>query len=276
MYSLIDRQYKQLLRDILDHGAEDFNARTGSTVKALSGRTLQVDLAESFPLVSLRPIPTTTFIAETMFYLQGKTNPAWLQQFTKIWDPFLTDGQLPDSYGHRWKSAFGRDQIEQLVQLLKKDPSSRHGVVAMWDPRSDGLMGESKPNVPCPMSFTCQVVGGRLDMCVTVRSQDCYLGLPTDVAGFALLTHLLAEEIGVPPGRYTHFIVNAHLYANQWLNAEVLANRTSKQQAMPLKTPRGAFKRSTEGDNSLVYELKDLVLAKYTPLGILPKVPIVI
>lgn len=273
----IDRQYRNLLREILGKGVEDVNRRTGAKVLALSGRTLQVDLEKEFPLISLRPIPAKVFVAETCFYLMGTDDPAWLQQYTSIWDPFLVNGRFPASYGTRWRRSFGRDQIDELVTLLKKDPTSRHGFVAIWDPRDDGLMAAPKPNVPCPVSFTAQVVGGRLDMCVTVRSQDCYLGLPTDVAGFALLQLMLADAVGVRPGMYTHFIANAHLYENQWLNARVLSERVwSKQKAKPVRVPPGSLGKAKYGERGLVEAIVKEVEDGRKPLPKLPKVDIMV
>ncbi len=275
-YKDIDQQYKELITDILTDGVEDFNIRTKSKVKALPGRMIQIDLAKGFPLLSLRPIPIRTFIAETCFYLQGTNDPTWLQQFTGIWDDFLIDGKIDGSYGYRWRNAFGKDQIKELIELLRKDPTSRHGVVAIWDPSRDGLMGKVSPNVPCPISFCCQIVGGKLCMSVTMRSQDCYLGLPTDIAGFALLTHFIAAELDIKVGTYNHFIVNAHLYENQWPNGTLLLNRIGNHKPIKLKVPQNAIKRATQGDKGLVAELEIAIEEQYKPQSKLPVVKIML
>ncbi len=260
----------------------EVNKRTGIGVKALPGITFQTDLEkEGFPLLGLRPIPIKMFVAETIFYLMGTKDPSWLQQYTNIWDKFLDEnGEISTCYGYRFKEAFGRNQIYELIGLLRKDPTSRHGVVSIWDPRGDGLGGEKVPNLPCPISMTVQIINGKLCMCVTMRSQDAYLGMPSDIAGFSLLALILAQVLDVKSGTYTHFIANCHLYTNQIEHAKVLCSRENNmQKPIKVKVPRNsynAYTRAVSGDITLVDELVKEIQRQYNPLGKMPKLDIVI
>lgn len=262
-----DVQYRQAIADILDHGIDQPNPWSGRTPRMLPGVTLRVDVEESFPLLTLRKIPLKIFIAEQMWFLQGKNDPTWLRQFTKIWDDFLEeDGTVKAAYGHRWSTHFGRHQIESLVAHLTQNPMSRHGVVVTWDPAEDGLGVDGKKNLPCPYTFTVNIAGGRLHLHNVIRSNDMMLGCPHDAAGFALLQCILAERLGVRPGIYTHSISNAHIYDNHFDAARELACREHAHAPIHLSVPAGAYARAVGGDTSLVQELFDQLKSQYVPL----------
>jgi len=267
-----DTVYCDLVENILNNGIEDLNERSGYVCKALPGTHFQIDLIkDGFPLLTLRKIPIRIFIAEQLWFLQGDNNPKnFLQDFTKIWDAFVDDdGTLKASYGHRWRKHFGRDQIGELIQHLKEKPNSRHGVIIAWDPADDSLIsGTPKKNVPCPFSFTVNIIGGRLNLHNIIRSNDVFLGLPHDVAGFALLQLILAAKLGVKPGMYSHSVSNAHLYSDQYEAAkELLSRRKShKHKTIHLEAEENYFDRAEKADTDLVQEIKDKLSVQYSPL----------
>ena len=136
-----------------------------------------------------------------MVLLGGRRPAEFLDQFTKIWNDFTNPGGVVTvAYAYRWRTHFGRDQLAMLIDLLTKEPSSRQGVIVTWDPANDGLGGVTKRNVPCPYTFTVNIIGGKLHLHNVIRSQDMILGFPHDVAGFVLLQHILAQKLGVAVG----------------------------------------------------------------------------
>jgi len=278
MKNPFDIQYQKLLREILTHGFEEKNERTGHVCKSLPGATMRFDLSEGFPLLSLRRIPLKVFIAEQCWFLMGEKNISWLQNFTKIWDDFTEENnEIEAAYGYRWRKHFGRDQIAGLIKLLQEDPSSRHGVILMWDPSDDGLSsGTKKKNVPCPYTFTVQILGGRLCLHLILRSNDMILGNPHDVAGFALLNYILAQKLKVEPGILTVSISNAHIYDIHFEAAEILCEREILQKPIPFQVPKDAFSRAEQGDKELVNEMFKTLKDSYTPQESLGKLKIVL
>ncbi|CAN5371010.1 thymidylate synthase [soil metagenome] len=263
-----DKIYQSLLSDIMERGVRETNARTQHETAALPGLTFSLDIEkEGFPLLALRKIPTKIFIAEQVWFVSGARKPEdFLRDFTKIWDDFTNPGDVVTvAYGYRWRRHFGRDQLGLLVKLLQKDPSSRHGVVVTWDPSGDGLGGVSKGNVPCPYSFTVNIIGGRLNMMNVVRSNDMILGFPHDVAGFALLQCMLAQHLGVKPGVYTHTIANAHVYDIHYDAANEMCSRKADSNPIKLTLPDGSYTRAETKDHALVEEINDSLAVQYQP-----------
>jgi len=263
-----DEIYQSLLEDIMQRGVREVNQRTGHETAALPGLSFSLDLErDGFPLLALRKIPAKLFIAEQIWFVSGARKPDdFLNDFTKIWNDFTNPGDVVTvAYGYRWRRHFGRDQLGKLVQLLERDPSSRHGVVVTWDPANDGLGGISRGNVPCPYTFTVNIIGGRLNMMNVVRSNDMILGFPHDVPGFALLQLMLAQRLGVRPGVYSHIIANAHVYDTHYEAAEKLIKRPPDHPAIHLQLPADAFRRAEQKDHALVDELFDALDAQYQP-----------
>lgn len=263
-----DELYKVLLESILNKGYRELNSRTDHETAALSGLTFSVDIKkDGFPILNLRKIPVQLFVAEQVWFISGARKPEiFLRNFTKIWDDFTNPGDVVTvAYGYRWRRHFGRDQLKLLVELLAKDPSSRQGVVVTWDPASDGLGGVSKSNVPCPYTFTVNIIGGRLNLLNVVRSNDMILGFPHDVAGFALLQCILAQKLGVEPGIYTHTIANAHVYDIHYEAAKDMIGRQSSKEPINLTLPDKSFDRAEKADISLVSEISDNLSAQYQP-----------
>lgn len=263
-----DEIYQDLLKRIMTEGVRELNKRTGHETAALPGLSFSIDLQkEGFPVLTLRKIPTKLFIAEQIWFISGARKPDdFLRDFTNVWDDFTNPGDVVTvAYGYRWRKFFGRDQLGKLIELLEKDPSSRHGVIVTWDPASDGLDGVSRGNVPCPYSFTVNIIGGRLNMMNTVRSNDMILGFPHDVGGFALLQLILAQRLGVKPGVYSHIIANAHVYDTQYDAATEMIGRPTDHAAAELHLPKNCFERAEKKEHALVDEINQSFIDQYRP-----------
>lgn len=260
-------------------GMREKNLRTGHETAALPGLSFSVDLIkDGFPLLSLRKVPTKIFIAEQIWFISGARKPEiFLRNYTRIWDDFTNPGDVVTvAYGYRWRRHFGRDQLGLLIKLLERDPSSRHGVVVTWDPSSDGLGGVSKSNIPCPYTFTANIIGGRLNLMNVVRSNDMILGFPHDVAGFALLQMMLAQKLGVEPGVYTHAISNAHVYDIHYSAAKHMLSRPATSPKISFSLPENSFDRAESQDEALVEEINSSMLANYKPSEPLKNLSIVL
>lgn len=272
-----DRKYSDCLRQILENGIEETNERTGHKVKALPGLHFNID--NGFPLLSLRKIAPRVFAAEQVWFMLGSRKPVeFIDQYTKIWNDFTNlNGVVNSAYGFRWRQFFGRDQIGLLVKLLEKEPSSRHGVVITWDAASDGLNPDlKKKNVPCPLSFTVNIIGGRLHFHTIFRSNDMVVGCPFDVAGFALLQRILAARLGVGVGVYSHSISNAHIYDVHYEAARELISRQGQENEIELAAQADWFERASQGDESLVDEIVALLDAQYHPAAPIKGLPVVL
>lgn len=272
-----DRKYSDCLRQILENGIEETNERTGHKVKALPGLHFNID--NGFPLLSLRKIAPRVFAAEQVWFMLGSRKPVeFIDQYTKIWNDFTNlNGVVNSAYGFRWRQFFGRDQIGLLVKLLEKEPSSRHGVVITWDAASDGLNPDlKKKNVPCPLSFTVNIIGGRLHFHTIFRSNDMVVGCPFDVAGFALLQRILAARLGVGVGVYSHSISNAHIYDVHYEAARELISREGQENEIELAAQADWFERASQGDESLVDEIVALLDAQYHPAAPIKGLPVVL
>ena len=274
-----DSLYKEILARIVKDGVREVNTRTGHEVAALPGVHFSIDIEkEGFPLLTLRKIPVKMFVAEQIWFISGARKPAdFLRDFTKIWDMFTNPADVVTvAYGYRWRKHFGRDQLGLLMQHLKKDPTSRHGVVITWDPASDGLGGTIKKNVPCPFAFTVNIIGGRLNLHNIVRSNDMVLGFPSDVAGFALLQCILAQKLGVKVGVYSHSISNAHMYDNQYAAVTEMLERTNDHPAINVVLPKNSFDRAERKDTKLVEEISASFASQYNPLPAISGLQIVL
>jgi thymidylate synthase len=262
-----DKIYIQLIKDVLDNGVEDYNERSGFHCKAIFGAHFKIDLAQGFPLLSLRKLPLKIFVAEQVWFVKGDNNPDWLRPFTKIWDDFIEEDGTVTSYGYRWRKHFGRDQLGELIKHLKEKPGSRQAVVITWDPVSDGLTAKPRKNVPCLFSFVVNIMGGKVCMHNIVRSEDLFLGMPHDVPGFAFLQMMIAQELGLPVGTYAHTITNAHFYSDQYEAAKELIKRDNPdQQEIHLELPKNTLSLAEQGDVALIDEIVNQLKSQYKPL----------
>lgn len=277
--TVFDRIYKGLLEKIVVEGVREINERTGHEVTALPGLHFSTDIEkDGFPLLTLRKMPIKMFVAEQIWFVSGARKPAdFLREYTKIWDIFTNPADVVTvAYGYRWRKHFGRDQLGLLIKQLKKEPTSRHGVVITWDPGSDGLGITSKKNVPCPFAFTVNIIGNRLNLHNIVRSNDMVLGFPSDVAGFALLQCMLAQKLGVLPGVYSHSISNAHVYDNQYAAVQEMLARKNNHPAIKLVLPKNSFDRAERKDKKLVDDISSSLSAQYNPMPAISGLQIVL
>ena len=266
--NVFDATYQDMLSTIMKRGVREVNNRTKHEVRAIPGMHFSIDVEkEGFPLLTLRKIPVKMFVAEQIWFVSGARKPAdFLREFTKIWDVFTNPADVVTvAYGYRWRKHFGRDQLGLLVKHLKQDPTSRHGVVITWDPGGDGLGVTNRKNVPCPYSFTVNIIGGRLNLHNIVRSNDMVLGFPSDVAGFALLQLMLAQKLGVKPGIYSHSISNAHVYDNQYDAVKEMLKRKNSHKPLTVSLPKNTFDRAEKKDVKLVNDIVSEFQAQYVP-----------
>jgi len=263
-----DQIYQKMLKDIMEVGIREMSERTGLETAAIPGLTFSIDpIKDGFPLLTLRKIPIKVFVAEQAWFIMGSRKPEdFLREYTKIWDIFTNPNDVVTvAYGYRWRKHFGRDQLALLIDLLEKEPSSRQGVVITWDPTQDGLSLQKKKNVPCPYTFTVNIIGGKLHMHNIVRSNDMVLGFPHDVAGFCLLQYILAQRLGVGVGIYTHTISNAHIYSNHYEGAQEMISRNIEHEKVTLTLPENTFEKIEERNKETIESIINQVQEQYHP-----------
>lgn len=264
-----DLQYQTLLKEIMENGIEEVNERTKHKVKALPGKTIEIYPEDGFPILTLRKIPVRIFVAEQVWFLTGSRRPSeFLNKFTKIWDDFTNvDGVVSTAYGYRWRHHFGRDQIGLLIKMLEKEPSSRHGVILMWDPSNDGLSSTfKKANIPCPYTFTINIIGGKLNLHLIIRSNDMILGAPHDMAGFALLQRILSARLTVKVGKLTYSISNAHIYGIHYDAAREIIKRKNDHPPVKVEGKKDWFERAEKADEKLVEKIVEIINKQYNPM----------
>ncbi len=249
-------QYLNLLRDILDNGVRR-DDRTGTGTLGVFGRQMRFDLSKGFPLLTTKKLHTRSIFIELLWFLRGETNIAWLKENgVSIWDEWAdADGDLGPVYGKQWRSwaapnGSSIDQIQKLVHGLKTNPNSRRHIVSAWNPADVDDMALP----PCHCLFQFFVADGRLSCQLYQRSADVFLGVPFNIASYALLTHMLAKVVGLEPGDFVHTFGDAHLYLNHLEQAELQLSRAP----LPLPTLRVADK-----DDLFGFELSDFVLNDY-------------
>jgi thymidylate synthase len=264
-----DEIYKELVSNIMNNGITEFSERTGHETRTIVGAHFQIDIEkDGFPLLTTIKTPIKMFVAEQIWFVSGARKPEdFLRDYTHIWDEFTNPGDVVTvAYGYRWRKHFGRDQLGLLIELLKNEPSSRQAVVVTWDPAQDGLSLVKKRNVPCPYTFTVNIVGGRLHLHNIVRSNDIMLGCRADVAGFALLQCMLAQKLGVRPGIYSHSISNAHIYDTHFEGAKELMTRINSHGPIKLTLPPDSFDRAEKKDPQLLEEVVENIQTQYNPM----------
>lgn len=268
----IDKFYEDIVLKQIANQRPELNKRTGIKTRSLPGITFQTDISEEgFPLLSLRKLPFS-FISEMMWMLSGSSTNEWLTQHTKIWDSFIEEGGvITSAYGFRWRHHFDVDQLEVVIDKLKKDNSSRHGVIMMWSPKEDLLIKQK--NVPCPYTFTLNIIGKKLHLHLVIRSNDMVLGFPTDVAGFALLQFILAQELEVRVGTLTVSISNAHIYENQMKVIRNMRTRNNFKSNIVFKLPKNSYERACELDDTLIDDIKK-GFKNYEPYPAIKDIPI--
>ena len=222
--------YLELLQHILDHG-DVKSDRTGTGTKSIFGWQSRYDLRQGFPLVTTKKLHLKSIIHELIWFIQGDTNIKYLQDNgVRIWDEWADEnGDLGPVYGkqwRRWETADGReiDQIADVLAMLKTNPDSRRLLVSAWNPAEVSKMALP----PCHSLFQFYVAGGRLSCQLYQRSADVFLGVPFNIASYALLTHMVAHVSGLDVGDFVHTMGDAHLYLNHLDAAEEQLKRSPK------------------------------------------------
>lgn len=222
------QQYLQLLQHILDNGTEKSD-RTGTGTISVFGYQMRFDLAKGFPLVTTKKLHLKSIIHELLWFLKGETNIAYLKEHgVKIWDEWADEhGELGPVYGKQWRSwqgAAGKtyDQIKDVIHQLKNNPDSRRIIVNAWNVAELPDMALS----PCHALFQFYVANGKLSCQLYQRSADVFLGVPFNIASYALLTLMLAQVCGLQPGEFIHTFGDVHLYSNHVEQAQLQLTRT--------------------------------------------------
>ena len=253
------RQYLELLRHIRDNGTEKSD-RTGTGTRSVFGYQLRFDLARGFPLLTTKKLHLKSIVHELLWFLRGETSVRPLQAVgVKIWDEWARpDGDLGPIYGYQWRSwpaPDGRhiDQIAQVVDGIRKNPDSRRLIVSAWNVADIPDMALA----PCHVLFQFYVADGKLSCQLYQRSADVFLGVPFNIASYALLTMMIARVTGLEPGEFIHTLGDAHLYLNHLEQADLQLTREPKAQ------PRMQI-------NPLITRLEDFKFEDFTLVGYEP------
>ena len=227
-------QYHQLLQHILDHGTEKSD-RTGTGTLSVFGYQMRFDLAKGFPLVTTKKLHLRSIIHELLWFLKGDTNIQYLKENkVSIWDEWAdANGNLGPVYGYQWRSwpspeGTSIDQISQVIDQIKNNPNSRRIIVSAWNVACVNDMALP----PCHTLFQFYVADGKLSCQLYQRSADTFLGIPFNIASYALLTMMIAQVCGLKPGEFIHTLGDTHLYLNHLEQARLQLSRPCK--SLPL------------------------------------------
>ena len=249
------QQYHQLLQHILDNGVKKED-RTGTGTTSVFGYQMRYDLEKGFPLVTTKKLHLRSIIHELLWFLKGSTNVAYLKENNvSIWDEWADEnGELGPVYGHQWRSwptpdGSSIDQIEQVVNQLKNNPDSRRIIVSAWNVADIGKMALP----PCHCFFQFYVADGKLSCQLYQRSADTFLGVPFNIASYALLTMMMAQVTGLKAGDFVHTLGDAHLYSNHIEQAHLQLSR----ECYPL--PQMKINPSVTNIFDFVYEDFELI-----------------
>jgi thymidylate synthase len=253
------KTYLDLARHVLDHGARKED-RTGTGTLSVFGYQMRFDLAERFPLLTTKKVHTKSVIHELLWFLQGSTNVEYLRaNGVTIWDEWADEkGELGPVYGAQWRSwpaPDGQriDQLADVVQQLRKNPHSRRLMVTAWNPADIPKMALA----PCHALFQFYVAGGKLSCQLYQRSADIFLGVPFNIASYALLTLMVAQVTGLKPGEFVHTLGDAHLYLSHLEQARLQLTRTPKP--LPVMRLNPAVK------DLFAFRYEDFTLEGYDP-----------
>ncbi|WP_084169242.1 thymidylate synthase [Brevundimonas aveniformis] len=253
-----ERQYLNLLADILQNGSERGD-RTGTGTLGVFGRQMRFDLAQGFPVLTTKKLHLRSIIVELLWFLRGETNIRYLKENgVSIWDEWAdAEGNLGPVYGKQWRSwadpnGASIDQIERLVHSLKTNPNSRRHIVTAWNPADVDDMALP----PCHCLFQFFVADGKLSCQLYQRSADVFLGVPFNIASYALLTMMVARVVGLQPGEFIHTFGDAHLYLNHLDQARTQLER--EPRALPKM-------HIADRSDLFAFELGDFVLEDYDP-----------
>lgn len=254
------QQYLDLLRHIRDNGT-DKSDRTGTGTRSVFGYQMRFNLEEGFPLLTTKKLHLKSIIYELLWFLKGDTNARYLQDNgVRIWNEWADpDGNLGHIYGYQWRSWPGYDgefidQITEAVETIRHNPDSRRIIVSAWN-----VADLKRMNLPpCHAFFQFYVADGRLSLQLYQRSADTFLGVPFNIASYALLTMMMAQVCGLRPGDFIHTLGDAHIYNNHFEQVEEQLSRTPR--ALPV------MKINPEVKSIFDFKYEDFTLEGYDPL----------
>ncbi|WP_024461377.1 thymidylate synthase [Marinimicrobium sp. LS-A18] len=268
------QQYLALMRDVIDNGL-DRGDRTGTGTRSVFGRQLRFDLSDGFPLVTTKTVHLKSVIVELLWFLQGRTDVTWLQERgCKIWNEWATaEGDLGPVYGKQWRSwacPDGRtiDQISEVIEQIRTNPNSRRLIVSAWNPADlpdESLSPQQNAEqgrmalAACHTLFQFYVADGKLSCQLYQRSADLFLGVPFNIASYALLTHMIAQQCDLEVGDFVHTFGDCHLYHNH-LTDDIVYEQLRRE---PRSLPKLVIGRRP--DSVFDYQLEDFRFEGYDP-----------
>ena len=253
------QQYLDLMQHVLNHGL-DKGDRTGTGTRSIFGYQMRFNLADGFPVLTTKKLHLRSIIYELLWFLRGDTNIEYLHEHNvSIWDEWADEnGDLGPVYGYQWRSwpaPDGRhiDQISGLLEQIKTNPDSRRLIVSAWNP----ALVDEMALPPCHALFQFYVVNGKLSCQLYQRSADIFLGVPFNIASYALLTMMIAQVCNLQVGEFIHTFGDAHLYSNHFEQAKLQLSRT------PKKLP--VMKINPEVTDLFAFQFEDFELTGYDP-----------
>ncbi|MBZ2167183.1 thymidylate synthase [Marinobacter sp. F4216] len=278
------KAYLDLMQDVVDNGF-DKGDRTGVGTRSVFGRQIRFNLQEGFPLVTTKKVHLRSIIYELLWFLKGSTDNNWLKERkVSIWNEWaLEDGDLGPIYGKQWRSwqcPDGRvvDQISEVIEQIRTKPNSRRLIVSAWNPAElpdeaispqDNVRKGRMALAPCHCLFQFYVTDGKLSCQLYQRSADLFLGVPFNIASYALLTHMIAQQCDLDVGEFVHTFGDCHLYQNH-LTDDIVFEQLKRE---PRALPKLVIKRKPE--SIFDYELEDFEFEGYDPYPVI-KAPIAI
>ncbi len=263
------KQYHDLVKHVLENGVQKGD-RTGTGTKSVFGYQMRFDLSEGFPLVTTKKLHLKSIIYELLWFLNGETNIGYLNNNgVRIWDEWADeDGNLGPVYGHQWRNWDDKeiDQITELIETLKTNPNSRRMLISAWNPSvlpdttksfAENVANGKVALPPCHAFFQFYVAEGKLSCQLYQRSADIFLGVPFNIASYALLTMMIAQVCGLQPGDFIHTFGDAHIYNNHMEQLELQLSR--EPRALP------TMKLNPEVKNIFDFKFEDFTLENYDP-----------
>ncbi len=263
------RQYLDLVNHVLENGIQKGD-RTGTGTKSVFGYQMRFDLSEGFPMLTTKKVHLKSIIHELLWFLKGDTNIAYLKENgVKIWDAWADqNGDLGPVYGHQWRNWDSKeiDQITELIETLKTNPNSRRMLVSAWNPSvlpdtsksfEENVANNKAALPPCHAFFQFYVAEGKLSCQLYQRSADIFLGVPFNIASYALLVLMIAQVTELEPGEFIHTFGDAHIYNNH------INQLTLQLTREPKKLPRMIL--NPEVKNIFDFKFEDFTLVDYDP-----------
>lgn len=263
------KQYLDLVKHVLENGNEKSD-RTGTGTKSVFGYQMRFDLSEGFPMVTTKKLHLKSIIYELLWFLKGDTNINYLtENGVRIWNEWADEnGNLGPVYGHQWRNwnSDGIDQISEVIESIKKNPDSRRLLVSAWNPSvlpdtsksfSENVANGKAALPPCHAFFQFYVADGKLSCQLYQRSADIFLGVPFNIASYALLTMMVAQVCGYQAGDFIHTFGDAHIYSNHYEQLELQLSRDPRPLPKMILNP--------EVKNIFDFTFEDFTLVDYNP-----------